>query len=301
MMKLNPSRHRAGIFWMFVTGLCFVAVTALVKHMGSRVPPAEAAFLRYLLGLVFLLPMLKDLREARLTSRQWKLFGMRGIFHAGAVILWFYAMTRIPIAEVTAMNYLSPVYVTIGAAIFLGEKLAMRRIVAILIALFGAAIILRPGFREVSSGHLAMLVTAIVFAGSYLTAKIMAGEVKPTVVVAMLSIFVPIGLAPFAIAVWVTPSLNELMLLLCVASFATAGHYTMTLAFAAAPVTVTQPITFLQLVWAVLLGAIFFGEPVDIWVVFGGVVILASVTFITWREAIMKRSPVTPVVHETKV
>ena len=286
---------------MFVTGLCFVAVTALVKHMGSRVPPAEAAFLRYLLGLVFLLPMLKDLREARLTPRQWKLFGMRGIFHAGAVILWFYAMTRIPIAEVTAMNYLSPVYVTIGAAIFLGEKLAMRRIVAILIALFGAAIILRPGFREVSSGHLAMLVTAIVFAGSYLTAKIMAGEVKPTVVVAMLSIFVPIGLAPFAIAVWVTPSLNDLMLLFCVASFATAGHYTMTLAFAAAPVTVTQPITFLQLVWAVLLGAIVFGEPVDIWVVFGGVVILASVTFITWREAVMKRRPVTPVVHETKV
>ena len=301
MMKLNPSRHRAGIFWMFVTGLCFVAVTALVKHMGSRVPPAEAAFLRYLLGLIFLLPMLKDLREVRLTPRQWKLFGMRGIFHAGAVILWFYAMTRIPIAEVTAMNYLSPVYVTIGAAIFLGEKLAMRRIVAILIALFGAAIILRPGFREVSSGHLAMLVTAIVFAGSYLTAKIMAGEVKPTVVVAMLSIFVPIGLAPFAIAVWVTPSLNDLMLLFCVASFATAGHYTMTLAFAAAPVTVTQPITFLQLVWAVLLGAIVFGEPVDIWVVFGGVVILASVTFITWREAVMKRRPVTPVVHETKV
>ena len=286
---------------MFVTGLCFVAVTALVKHMGSRVPPAEAAFLRYLLGLVFLLPMLKDLREAQLTPRQWKLFGMRGMFHAGAVILWFYAMTRIPIAEVTAMNYLSPVYVTIGAAIFLGEKLAMRRIVAILIALFGAAIILRPGFREVSSGHLAMLVTAIVFAGSYLTAKIMAGEVKPTVVVAMLSIFVPIGLAPFAIAVWVTPSLNDLMLLFCVASFATAGHYTMTLAFAAAPVTVTQPITFLQLVWAVLLGAIVFGEPVDIWVVFGGVVILASVTFITWREAVMERSPVTPVVHETKV
>ena len=286
---------------MFVTGLCFVAVTALVKHMGSRVPPAEAAFLRYFLGLVFLLPMLKDLREAHLTPRQWKLFGMRGMFHAGAVILWFYAMTRIPIAEVTAMNYLSPVYVTIGAAIFLGEKLAMRRIVAILIALFGAAIILRPGFREVSLGHLAMLVTAIVFAGSYLTAKIMAGEDKPTVVVAMLSIFVPIGLAPFAIAVWVTPSLNDLMLLFCVASFATAGHYTMTLAFAAAPVTATQPITFLQLVWAVLLGVIVFGEPVDVWVVFGGVVILASVTFITWREAVMERSPVTPVVHETKV
>jgi drug/metabolite transporter (DMT)-like permease len=286
---------------MFVTGLCFVAVTALVKHMGSSVPPAEAAFLRYILGLVFLLPMLKDVREANLTKRQWTLFGVRGLFHSGGVILWFYAMTRIPIADVTAMNYLSPVYVTIGAALFLGERLALRRIAAIVLALIGTAIILRPGFREISTGHLAMLITAIVFAGSYLTAKIMADEVKPTVVVAMLSIFVTIGLAPFAFAVWVTPSLSDLGLLFCIACFATAGHYTMTLAFAAAPVTVTQPVTFLQLIWAVLLGAVIFGEPVDIWVVFGGVLILASVTFISWREAALRKKPVTPTVHQTKV
>ncbi len=286
---------------MLMTGLCFVAVTALVKYMGTHVPPAQAAFLRYILGLVFLLPMLKDVRQARLTGRQWKLFGLRGAVHSAGVILWFYAMTRIPIADVTAMNYLSPIYVTIGAAVFLGERLAFRRIAAIVVALVGALIILRPGFREISSGHLAMLVTAVAFAGSYLTAKIMADEVKPTVVVAMLSIFVPIGLAPFAIMNWVTPSLTDLGLLFVVASFATAGHYTMTLAFAAAPVTVTQPVTFLQLVWAVLLGAVVFGEPVDIWVVFGGLVILASVTFITWREAVLKRRPITPTMHEPKV
>jgi drug/metabolite transporter (DMT)-like permease len=268
MTQPTSSNHRAGIFWMLVTGLCFVAVTALVKHMGTRVPPAEAAFLRYLLGSVFLLPMLKDVRSAHLTPRQWKLFGMRGIFHSGGVMLWFYAMTRIPIADVTAINYLSPVFVTIGAAIFHGERLAMRRIAAVVIALVGAAIILRPGFREISTGHLAMMVTAVVFAGSYLTAKIMADEVKPTVVVAMLSIFVTIGLAPFAYMTWITPTMNDIGLLFVVACFATAGHYTMTLAFAAAPVTVTQPVTFLQLVWAVLLGALVFAEPVDIWVVF---------------------------------
>jgi drug/metabolite transporter (DMT)-like permease len=301
MTQSTLSRHRAGIFWMFVTGLCFVAVTAIVKHMGSRVPPAEAAFLRYLLGLVFLLPMMNDLQKADLTPRQWKLFGLRGVFHSGGVILWFYAMTRIPIADVTAMNYLTPVYVTIGAALVLGERLAMRRIAAVVIGLLGAAIILRPGFREISTGHLAMLVTAVVFTGSYLTAKIMADEVKPTVVVAMLSIFVTLGLAPFAWAVWVPPTLYDLALLFCVACFATAGHFTMTLAFAAAPVTVTQPVTFLQLVWAVLLGALVFGEPVDIWVVFGGVVILGSVTFITWREAVLKRQPITPTINQTKV
>jgi drug/metabolite transporter (DMT)-like permease len=129
----------------------------------------------------------------------------------------------------------------------------------------------------------------------------MADEVKATVVVAMLSIFVTIGLAPFALANWVTPSWNDLGMLFAVASFATAGHYTMTLAFAAAPVTMTQPITFLQLVWAVLLGALVFAEPVDIWVILGGGLILASVTFITWREAVLKRAPITPTTPQTKL
>ena len=265
---------------MLVTGLCFIAVTALVKYIGPGIPPAEMAFLRYLLGLVFLVPALGALREARLTKRQWRLFGARGVLHGLGVICWFYAMTRIPIADVTAMNYMSPIYVTIGAALFLGERLAFRRIAAVIVALIGAFIILRPGFREIGSGHIAMIFTAIAFGGSYLTAKVMSGEVKPSVVVAMLSIFVTIVLAPFAAVDWVTPTLWQLFLLFCVACFAVTGHYTMTLSFAAAPVTVTQPITFTQLVWAVLLGYFVFDETVDIWVIVGGMVILAAVTFI---------------------
>ncbi|WP_415921123.1 DMT family transporter [Tateyamaria sp. SN6-1] len=300
-MTPTPQNPLKGIFWMLVTGALFVAVTALVKIMGPRVPPAEAAFLRYVLGLVFLIPMLPAVRSALITRRQWGLFGARGFFHAIGVMLWFYAMTRIPIAEVTAMNYLAPVYVSIGAALFLGERLAARRIAAVVVALIGVAVILRPGFREVAPGHIAMVFCAIFFAGSYLLAKIMADEAKPAVVVAMLSIFVTIGLAPFALADWVTPTWGDLGLLFIVACFATAGHYTMTMAFAAAPVTVTQPVTFLQLVWAVLLGALFFAEPVDAWVIFGGVLILGAVTYITWREAVLKRRSITPPSPATKL
>lgn len=300
MATALPQRPVTGIFWMLVTGLCFIMVTALVKYMGPRLPAAEAAFLRYAMGLVFLLPAINALRSAHLTRRHWSLFGLRGIFHSMGVMLWFFAMTRIPIAEVTAMNYLAPIYVTIGAAVFLGERLAARRIVAVCLGLLGAAIILRPGFREVSMGHLAMLIAAVVFAGSYLLAKILADEVKPAVVVAMLSIFVTIGLAPFALSVWIMPTWHEITILAGVAFFATAGHYTMTLAFAAAPVTVTQPVTFLQLIWATALGAIMFDEAIDIWVVIGGFVILGSVTFITWREAMLKRQ-ITPLSHATKV
>lgn len=290
-----------GIFWMLVTGLNFVAVTALVKYLGGRIPPAESAFLRYLLGLVFLIPMIGALRQAKLTPKLWGLFAGRGVLHTLGVMLWFFSMTQIPLAEVTAMNYLAPVYVTIGAAVFLGEKLALRRIAAIIAALIGALIILRPGFREISHGHIAMLAAAVVFGGSYLLAKFTVDGTNPVVVVAMLSLWVTAGLAPFAAAVWVTPTLAELGILFAVACFATAGHYTMTLAFSAAPVAVTQPVTFLQLIWATLLGALVFDEAIDIWVVSGGALILGAISFITWREAVLKRRAITPPVPATKV
>ena len=294
------SRPVVGIFWMVFTGLMFVAVTAVVKHVGDDVPAAQAAFLRYVLGLVFLLPMIRPILAAQLTGRQKKLFWARGVVHTLAVILWFFAMARIPIAEVTAMNYLSPVYVSLGAALFLGERLPPRRLAAVIMALVGAMIILRPGAKEIELGHVAMLATAVFFAAGYLIAKQLSGEVSAAVVVGMLSITVTVGLAPFAWAVWVTPTLAQLGWLFLVACFATAGHYAMILAFAAAPLTVTQPVTFLQLVWAVLLGAVVFGEAVDGWVIFGGAVIMASVSFITWREAVARRN-VTPAVPATKV
>ncbi len=286
----SDTRPVAGILWMVATGLFFVGVTAVVKHMGDAVPAAQSAFLRYLLGLVFLLPMLPAMMNARLDRRDLSLFGLRGLVHALGVILWFFAMTRISLAEVTAMNYLVPVYVTLGAALFLGERLRLRRVLAVSAAILGALIILRPGVREISPGHVAMLGTALFFAFSYLIAKRMTGHASPSVVVGMLSVTVTIGLAPFAWAVWAPVTLEQIGWLFLVAFFATAGHYTMTLAFAAAPIGVTQPVTALQLVWAVTLGALAFGEPVDLFVVAGGAVIVSAVIFIALREQAVRRA-----------
>ena len=285
----RPSRVVIGILLMVLSGLNFVAVTAIVKHVGDQVPPAQAAFLRYLLGLVFILPMLRPIFEIGIKRKDMLLFGLRGAVHTVGVLCWFYAMTQITIAEVTAMNYLVPVYITIGAAIFLGEGIALRRILAVCAALVGALIILRPGIREVVSGHYAMIFTALSFAGSYLLAKRLTDSTNVAVVVRMLSIFVTIGLAPFAIAVWVTPTIAELAWLFLVAFFATAGHYLMTMSFRYAPISAVQPATFLQLVWAALLGALVFGEPTDIWVIAGGVVIIGAASYVTLREAKISR------------
>ena len=297
---IPAQRPIVGILWMVTTGLCFVGVTGIVKHVGQDMPAAQAAFLRFLLGLVFLLPVLPALLRFRPCRTDLGLFGARAALHVVGVVLWFYAMTQISIAEVTAMNYLAPVYVTIGAALFLGEKLAARRILAVVAGLLGALIILRPGFREVSPGHLAMLGTALSFGASYLFAKLLSERFDAGMVVAMLSVMVTVGLAPLAWAVWVPPTLVQLGWLFLVAAFATAGHYAMTRAFAVAPVTVTQPVTFLQLVWATLLGLFVFAEPIDGWVILGGALILGAVSFITWREHVLRRRAMTPSPEATK-
>ncbi len=295
-----PSRPVAGVLWMVVTGVLFVLVTASVKLTDGRVPAPQAAFLRYSLGLVFILPMIPAIRADGLKLKDMPIFALRGATHTVGVMLWFYGMSTITIAEVTALNYMSPVYVTIGAVLFLGERMALRRILAVVAAMAGALIILRPGFRELQGGHWAMVVAALCLAGSYIVAKQVSGRVSAATLVAMLSVTVAIGLIPFAWAVWVPVSWHDLGILFLTAAFATAGHYTMGVAFKCAPVTVTQPVTFLQLIWAVLLGYFMFDEGLDAWVIVGGTVIVAAISFITWREAMVSRRKVTPQVGETK-
>lgn len=274
---------------MLVTGLCFVAVTAAVKMVGSDVPAIQSGFLRYALGVVFLIPMLPSVRRTKVDRGLAGLFLVRGIAHALAVSLWFFAMTRIPISDVTALNYLNPVYVILLAVVFLGERLGPYRIAAVAVAFIGTFVIIRPGFREIDVGHLTMLVAAVAMAASYFLAKLASQRVAAEVVVFYLSLVVPILLAPLAWYVWVPVAWGDLGWLFLCAFFATIGHYTMTLAFRAAPLAVTQPVTFLQLIWATALGIFVFGEPADAFVITGGAMIIAAVSFITWREAILAR------------
>ena len=298
MKVIERNRPLVGILWMLATGLSFVAMTVFVKLVGTRLPSAEVGFLRYALGLPFLIPALGVLRGG-MERRLFVLFAWRGAAHVVAVILWFYAIARLPIAEVTSLNYLAPVYVTIGAALFLGERLALRRLAAVIVALIGALIILRPGLREVVPAHLAMLGGSMALGASYILAKRLTREASPELVIVMLSISVTLGLFPFALVGWVWPTRGEVALLVLVALFATMGHYFMTLAFREAPVSVTQPVTFLQLFWSVLAGWLIFDEAVDLWVIFGGTLIVMAVSFIAWREHVLARR-VTPPVEAVK-
>ncbi|PJF09404.1 EamA family transporter [Pseudorhodobacter sp. MZDSW-24AT] len=274
---------------MLASGLSFVGVTGIVRYLGTDLPAAQSAFVRFAWGALFLAPALMGLWRQGFAGLHLRLHLGRGAVHVAAVICWFYAMARIPVAEVTAIGYLNPVLLTLGTVVFFGERLSLRRVMAIAVAMGGALIVLRPGLREVTDGHIAQIGAAVFFAGSYLFAKRLSAVATAGQIVAMLSLIVTLALAPLAAWVWVPMSLEQLAWLAVVAACATSGHYCMSRAFAAAPIAVSQPVVFLQLIWAALLGWFIFGERVDLFVLIGGAVIVGSVSYITWAEARERR------------
>ena len=273
-----------GILWMVITTILFVAVTASVRFLDGEVPAPQAAFMRYLIGTLLLIPALISLIKVKPNRSLMRKFLLRGVVHSIGVTLWFYAMSVMPVAEVTAIGFLTYIFVSIGACIFLNEKLHKHRLTAIVISFIGALIILRPGFKEIGNGQIGMLIATIVFTLSYLIAKIVSKERSSAEIVAMLSLFTTIFLIPTAIYSWEPLSIKALVVLTFTAVIATLGHITMTKAIKSAPMVVTQPILFLQLVWASMVGLFIFDENFDPFVILGGTVIMICVCYVSYRE-----------------
>ncbi|SLN60220.1 DMT family transporter [Oceanibacterium hippocampi] len=284
------SGNTAGVLLMALGGICFAGFMAIVRYLGSDMNPVQAAFLRYFFGLILMLPILLRLRIVDIVGSSIRWHIMRGMAHGTGVMLWFYAMARVPLAEVTALGFTSPVFVTIGAALFLGERIRIYRIGAIVLGLVGVLIILRPGVAAIEPGAAVMLIAAPLFAMSDLIAKRLTRTDPALVIVAFLSVSVTVMIGPVAYFIWRTPTIAELIWLFLTAALATGAHLAMAQAFKVADLGVTQPVRFLQLVWAALIGYVAFGEAPDAFTWIGSAVIVTSAGVIMHREMRLRRS-----------
>lgn len=287
-----------GICWIIVSGLAFVVVTGLVRYMGTDLPAIQAAFIRYSFGLILIFPFVARLYQRKYVNRSitikpkrinlTRIYFYRGLIHAAAVGCWFYAMARLPVALVTAIGFLTPISITIAATLFMGETLKLRRIISVIIAFVGALIILAPEFGRFNLVIIIQLLAAQCFAISYLLAKVLSNHASSEEVVAMLTFYCTLALAPVAVYLWQTPNHTELFLLALTAVAATIGHYALSEAVKNAPLTLLQPFTFLQLIWATLMGILLFAENPAANLFIGGALIIASTTYITHREIVLR-------------
>lgn len=196
--ELKGNRTLQGVCWMVLTTLLFVSMTSVIRYLGSEVPSVQAAFIRYAIAVVFTIPILWRFWPIRMSMQTFGLYSARAAVHAIGVMLWFYAMARISVAEVTAIGYASPIFVALGAGLFLGETLRARRIIGIIIGFVGTLIILRPGFQEINSGQIAQLCATPLFAISFLIAKKLTAKENSVMIVSMLSVGCTIALLPGA-------------------------------------------------------------------------------------------------------
>ena len=282
--KVNLNVTVVGLSWVVLAGVNFVGFVVLIKYVGSELPPVQAAFIRYLFGFVVLLPLFIRNGTHIFDTKHIHLHGLRGFIQALAVMLWFYAVTKLPIAEVTALGFVSPIFVVFGAVFFLRERMNKARIAAVVLGLVGVFVILRPGFSVINSGSVAMLLAAPLFAASKVLTKYLVKYDSGATIVVYLSVFAALTMAIPAISVWTQPSGLNLLLLAGTALFATMAHLCMARGLALIDVTVSQPVDFLQLVWSTLIGIMLFSETPVVWIWIGGGIVVVSASYIARFE-----------------
>ena len=211
-------------FLLIVLASVFFAMmhnTARFLTVDEGLHPFEVVFFRSLFGVVVFIPWLLKNGLGSLRTQHLGLHLGRAGLNSISMLSWFTALSLIPVADATALGLIGPVFVTLLAMAFLGERVGPRRWLGIGLALVGGLIIIRPGFSEVGTGTWLVLFSAVTVSSSKLMAKVLSGTESAATIVALLTFLIfPITLVP-ALFVWQTPTLEQLAFLAVIGVFAT--------------------------------------------------------------------------------
>ena len=278
-----------GALYMVAAAAGFSVMNALVRLLAEGLDPLQIAFFRNAFALLFMLPWLlrhgtSGLRTERLGLHVW-----RAVIGLGAMILWFYSVTLLPLAEAVALNFTVPLFVTIGAALILGEVVRARRWSATVIGFLGVLIIVRPGFAEVEWTMAMPIVAAMIMACSALMVKSLSDTEDPNAIVLYMNLLLtPLSLVP-ALFVWRWPDWSLLPLLLVLGGFAALSHIWLTRSYTKADASAVMPYDYARLPFIAVIAYLAFDEQPDIWTWIGGAVIAGAAIYIARREAQVAR------------
>ena len=267
----------------------FTASHGMVRHIGTGLHPFEIAFFSNLFSALFYVPWFLKVGLSPLKTTKIKFHFMRAFFNVTALITWYTALSLTPLADAVALALAGPLFVTVGAMLFLGERIRMRRWLALGVGVSGALVIIRPGFEAVSIGLMFVLVSAVFSAGTKLFAKHLSrtdSAVTCSAYVAILQTPISFG---FALFVWQTPNFEQLAWLAAIGISVALAHICMVQAFRNIDVSALEPFVFTRLIWAALIGFLVFTEFPGFWTWIGAAIIVTASTYIARREAIANR------------
>ena len=282
--KLQSSQTKAII--LYILSIVFFQIMVIfIRKAAENLPVFEVVFFRNLLAFIVMLPILKFTGLAAIKMNNTKLFFMRGFFGAIGMLAGFTSLTLIPLAQATAISFSKPIFITIGATIFLGEIIKARRIAAIIIGIIGMLIIVQPGVNSFSFGIMLAIIAALAGSlNSLIVKKQTLTDTPQAIVTWMVIILIPITFIP-AIPVWEWPSFETWLYLWGIAILGTLAHFSWTKSYSMADITSLEPIEFIKLPIMALLGWMIFSEIPGTWTWVGGLIIFMSTIYISHREA----------------
>jgi drug/metabolite transporter (DMT)-like permease len=264
------------------------ALGRFAAHAGMH--PAQTVFLRLLFALILILPFAFRARLTFSKTQQLKTHMLRSAVGICAMWVWFMSISIVPITDQTALSFLAPIFTTLGAILFLKEIVRIRRWLAIIIGLFGAIVIVRPGFAELSVGHLYAVGSAMMMGMSMLLIKHLTAKDSPLMIVFFSHIFMtPLAFVP-AMLVWSHFPPELYLYLMGFAPFAFFGHFALAKAYSLADASFVAALDYARLPFAALIGWLMFAEFSDIWTWIGASIIFASAFYIVRREVQLARS-----------
>jgi drug/metabolite transporter (DMT)-like permease len=280
----------AGILWVTIAMAMFAAMAAGSRFaMAQGYHPLQVAFFRFLSALILMLPLLAWRGLSLVRSNAPELYAVRAVIGFLSMAAWFCAISLIPLGELTAIGFLSPLFGTLAAIVILGEKVRLRRWSALIVGFIGAMIMLRPGAAPLGLGQALALFSALTGGVMAVLLKQLAGRDDPDKIVFLTTlIMTPISLVP-ALFVWRWPTIEVLPSILVVGVTGVFGHMALTRAFRAADASLVLTLEFSRLPFTVALGFFLFGELIDVWTWVGAAVIFASAVYIARREAQLRR------------
>ncbi|MBO6948773.1 MAG: DMT family transporter [Rhodospirillales bacterium] len=287
-----------GAAWAALSSLLISLMHVLVRDVAQEVHPIEVVFFRNVIGFVLLLPFLLRQDRTHWRSKQPKLQLIRSVFGVCALTSFFMSLSMVPVADVTAIGFVTVLFITIGASILLGEKVGIRRWTAIAVGFVGTLIIVRPGSGIFGPGAFIALASTVFWAASMLCVKVLSRtDSSVTMVFYANFYFTVFSLIP-AIIFWSWPTWEQFGLMVAIGVLAALGHLCLATALRTTDATVVAPLDYTRLLWAAGVGYLMFGEFPDIWTWVGGTVIFLSTVYITYRES--RRKAETPVTEPTR-
>jgi drug/metabolite transporter (DMT)-like permease len=273
--------------------MLFAFMIVCIRFAAREVHAFEATFFRNFFGLVFALPLLGRAGVDTLRTNRLRLYFVRCIVGVGAMLSGFWALVHLPLVQAVALSYTTPLFVTVGAALLLGEVVRARRWTAVAVGFLGVLVILRPGLVPLTPASVAALASAGLAASAAISIKILARtESAEAIVIYMVLIMTPLSLLAAA-PVWAWPSWHTTAWLVLTGFFGTSAHWCLTHAYKLGDASALTPITFAQLPVVAILAWWLFGEPVDVWTIGGAGIICGSTLYIVHREAQLAAPQVT--------